>query len=338
MPYSRKEIDDAINRCYEKYGDVKEKRFYNDEELLSIGPVKRVYGSLKNALDKNDIPENGPGYEYSEEEIREELIACYEEYGKVTQKILDNSDNDYPTMKTLRNRFGSLNKILKSFDIPINKKSKYTKDEIDEHLRACYEKYGEVSVAILNNDDELPARPVISRFYGGLPNALKSLGIPAHPNYSEEMYSKKEIDEALNECYNKHGDISSDIFNKDSEFPSITPVLKIYESWKQAIYKNKIPVNRAGSQSYGYGPNWDSKREEVINKDNEECIECGISREEHRNKYKCDLHVDHIIPRSHYYNQVVDVFDYKRANNIDNLRTMCISCHIKSEWRRKNDN
>lgn len=61
-------------------------------------------------------------------------------------------------------------------------------------------------------------------------------------------------------------------------------------------------------------------RDSIIIRDGDKCIECGISREEHRNKYNFDLNVHHI--------------DYNKEN-IDrtNLLTLCLSCHGKTQKR-----
>lgn len=75
---------------------------------------------------------------------------------------------------------------------------------------------------------------------------------------------------------------------------------------------------------------WRNKRIEAIQRDNKKCVNCGIGREEHKNKYGIDLHVDHIKPRKEFIKDNGD-FDYKKANKLDNLRTVCCVCHRKVE-------
>jgi len=69
-----------------------------------------------------------------------------------------------------------------------------------------------------------------------------------------------------------------------------------------------------------YGPNWESKRQEVIQRDNECCSKCGMTRGQHREKFGQDLHVHHIEP-------LREIGDYTKANKLDNLLTLCFRCH-----------
>jgi len=76
----------------------------------------------------------------------------------------------------------------------------------------------------------------------------------------------------------------------------------------------------------GLGPYWGQKREQRLEMDDYECVDCGISVEEHIEKYGCSLHIHHIQPRSDFTDSTGDV-DWNRANKIDNLITLCASCH-----------
>lgn len=71
---------------------------------------------------------------------------------------------------------------------------------------------------------------------------------------------------------------------------------------------------KGGTDSYR-GANWQSRRREVLSRDNEKCTVCG--REE-------SLHVHHIRPFRKFD-------DYKEANNIQNLVTLCSTCHVYAE-------
>ena len=62
-----------------------------------------------------------------------------------------------------------------------------------------------------------------------------------------------------------------------------------------------------------YGDDWDKIRYLVYLRDRFTCQDCGI------NGIRLDIH--HIIP-----------FIANRDNSIDNLITLCRSCHMKQEW------
>lgn len=65
---------------------------------------------------------------------------------------------------------------------------------------------------------------------------------------------------------------------------------------------------------------WRELRERRIEKDKYECVACGHSRQNHKEEFGCDLHVHHITP--------VEQFDNREdADYIENLITLCASCH-----------
>lgn len=77
----------------------------------------------------------------------------------------------------------------------------------------------------------------------------------------------------------------------------------------------------------GRGPNWKEQRERAIQRDGEACRTCGITREQHQEKYGGDLNVDHVVPY-HNFNS------FKKANRLSNLKTLCKSCHRREEAKK----
>lgn len=78
------------------------------------------------------------------------------------------------------------------------------------------------------------------------------------------------------------------------------------------------------------GPNWDKKRRERLNTDDWECVSCGMDNEAHISLHDCGLHVHHIQPRSEFRNGNGEI-DWRKANDISNLITLCASCHQRWE-------
>jgi transposase len=74
-----------------------------------------------------------------------------------------------------------------------------------------------------------------------------------------------------------------------------------------------------------YGPGWTrDKKETVRERDGRQCVDCGMSDNEHRDAYGCTLHVHHIIPARTASNPAV--YNARR-----NLVTLCASCHEHRE-------
>ncbi len=74
-----------------------------------------------------------------------------------------------------------------------------------------------------------------------------------------------------------------------------------------------------------YGPNWPQQRQLVLERDNHRCRTCGASAEEFL------LHVHHIRPFREYGYVPGRNENYRQANQIDNLVTLCPSCHRRAE-------
>ncbi|QLG63079.1 HNH endonuclease [Halorarum salinum] len=93
------------------------------------------------------------------------------------------------------------------------------------------------------------------------------------------------------------------------------------------ISKNKSGENgtnwQGGHDRY-YGPNWNEQRREARERDDYGCQSCGMSNDEHRDEWGEDLHVHHITR--------FGAFDsYQKANRLNNLVTLCRSCHL-GKW------
>ncbi|MCA9925321.1 MAG: DUF1998 domain-containing protein, partial [Anaerolineales bacterium] len=76
-----------------------------------------------------------------------------------------------------------------------------------------------------------------------------------------------------------------------------------------------------------YGPNWQQQRKLVLERDNYRCRTCGALGKDG----SVSLHVHHIRPFREF-GYVPGLNDnYKEANRIDNLVTLCPSCHRRAE-------
>lgn len=78
-----------------------------------------------------------------------------------------------------------------------------------------------------------------------------------------------------------------------------------------------------------YGENWLEQRRKRIDRDGYQCIDCGQTREQHKEEYGVDLIVHHVIPRRRF--NTGEELDWQSANRLTNLRTVCHECHGKWE-------
>lgn len=69
-----------------------------------------------------------------------------------------------------------------------------------------------------------------------------------------------------------------------------------------------------------------SLREVVILRDNEKCVNCGITRKQHKKIYNVDITVNHIDGTGRN--------DKSTNNDINNLETLCLKCHGSKDGKR----
>ena len=69
-------------------------------------------------------------------------------------------------------------------------------------------------------------------------------------------------------------------------------------------------------------------REKAIQRDNEMCITCGMTRMKHKDSFKRDITVDHIDGNGRGKRMG------EQNNSLDNLATLCLPCHGKKDYLR----
>jgi len=99
-------------------------------------------------------------------------------------------------------------------------------------------------------------------------------------------------------------------------------------------YRKLHPKTKDQNQRYADKVLYSGKREAVIARDGGKCVQCGMTREEHRKRWRVDLTIDHIDRKGH------GVPKELKNNNMSNLQTLCRSCHGRkdNEYRKLTDN
>lgn len=98
-------------------------------------------------------------------------------------------------------------------------------------------------------------------------------------------------------------------------------IIRLREYKKNLTPEQKLLQNRKRNAKTHFG-GWDN-REAIVQRDGEKCVNCGITRVEHYERYKQDLHVNH----KDRYGRLVK--KELKNNNPDNLETLCLMCHAK---------
>lgn len=78
-----------------------------------------------------------------------------------------------------------------------------------------------------------------------------------------------------------------------------------------------------------YGPNWTRQRRKAIIRDQARCQRCGTTEAEYKQSVGLLLDMHHIRNKREFVEG--GEFDYEAANKVDNLISLCRSCHQKVE-------
>lgn len=101
-----------------------------------------------------------------------------------------------------------------------------------------------------------------------------------------------------------------------------------------------LSKNQTGEDSHNwnggrlpyYGPNWKQQRRAARKRDGYRCRHCGNSE----NKMRRRLDVHHIIPFRTFGYVAGENDNYKQANALDNLISLCQHCHNAAEHGHSN--
>lgn len=98
---------------------------------------------------------------------------------------------------------------------------------------------------------------------------------------------------------------------------------EVKEKISQSLSGSNHPHWKDGKKR-NYGSSWHEARAERVSKDDFQCQNCGMTRNQHKREYGVDLHVHHITPLREFSQD-------EEPHKMDNLVTLCMACHRKAE-------
>jgi len=128
--------------------------------------------------------------------------------------------------------------------------------------------------------------------------------------------------------YNERVELECEICNETFEVKPacvenrVTCSKECHNEWRSKTFRGENHPNWKGGYKTYYGPSWESQREKRREKDGYECQRCGV--EESNLRRELDVH--HKTPFRNY-----GVENHKKANRIENLISLCESCHHQIE-------
>ena len=100
-----------------------------------------------------------------------------------------------------------------------------------------------------------------------------------------------------------------------------------YQKYRQKNREKLREANKLYKRLYGHSKeHFGGLRKEVLERDNYQCVLCGMSNEAHLEKWGRKITIDHIDGNGRY--------SKKPNNTMENLQTLCLSCHGRKDQLR----
>lgn len=209
---------------------------------------------------------------------------------------------------------------------------KIPEEELIDELKATAEELGRIpSTTDIKEHSEFSAVVYLHRF-GSFENAKAAAGLPASPKPTPDKADKEELRDEIKRLAGELGHTPRlDDLDHHSEYTK-HEFQKTFETWLSAL--ESVGMERywknAADASVRMGENWESQRAAALDRDGAKCRDCGMTREEHTERWGRDLCVHHRRPRDDFLDGEEDTLP-PEANDLENLITLCLRCHRKWE-------
>lgn len=239
--WNRDNIKKALQEYVSVHGDVSEKELKKKNGLPSY-PCIMKYFSEYNSF--SDFKQKELGIENVYKLwTKEETIECGKEFveknGSLTEKDLK-AKNGLPTPKVIYRFFGTINDYQRAIDAPVKNVNQYISREDIE--KAVNDYFGDNERVVESRKvffETFPYKPdIVYKRYGSFDEFCSITGIK-FTNIKVASYSKKDIDDAIHNWIFSGNDIPKAKELTKHGLPSMSSIMKFYESWKEPfiIYK-----------------------------------------------------------------------------------------------------
>ena len=287
------------------------------------------------------------------DDLLEELKRLQQELGR-SPSMSDMSDHGKYSPKAYQNAFSTWNEAKERVGLETTEPAAtYSDGELLDQLREVANDIGKTPTS--QQMDEYPNSPNPVTYkdrFGTWNQAVRKSGL--EPNQRGRIVDEPRKEQLLG----KIQELAEEIDRADAPTArEMDQMSKTEDSWPcQSTIRNVFGSWRAGVKAAGYSPydqgrspehtdpeieidyvpvgkNWFDQREKAIKRDGEACIDCGKSREKHREEHEGrDLLVHHLIPRRRFYDDD-RVTVSNEGNQLKNLVTLCFEHHKKWENR-----
>lgn len=322
-------LKDELRRVADELGEpptVVEMREYgnHDPEVY-----QRRFGSWNGAIQEIGLEPRGR-QSIPRDELLENLTELTKKIGRCPTQDDINTHAEFSSA-VFHKRFGSIQAAREAAGIEIDGdfNSKIPTSVLIEDLqRVALETEGAVFQHTIDEHGTYSSAAYTNRF-GSIGKAREEADIEQPDSYHPPI-SDGDLIEELRRLGNELGHRPSrGEMNELGEYSGNVYRLR-FGSWTAAVERAGFDIDPRPwrGSDVPFGPNWREQRELAIQRDGEECQECGLTRREHREEYGFDLTVHHETPRGAFDSS-------EEADRLENLVTLCAGCHGRIEWDQR---
>ncbi|WP_176696629.1 homing endonuclease associated repeat-containing protein [Haloparvum sedimenti] len=309
-------------------GGTPSEREYGVHGEYSVKTYCKRFGGWNSALRAAGFEPNVE-MNLSEETLTTALQGFAETLGR--PPTTDEMDRSGPyTSDSYKRAFGTWNRALRQAGLEVHSVWNVSEDDLISELNSLAEELGHVPRKDEMRNQGNWSAAVYQEQFGSWNEALRAAGFEPNERWRiprEELLA--ELRAVANEL--GHPPTTTEM-NEHGNF-TIDPYQREFGTWRTALQSADPDYlenyRQSDTETVPFGSNWPQIREEIITRDNESCLRCGMDREAHREKFGRDLPVHHRIPRRRFYNDPDQSVD--DADMPSNLLTLCIPCHRRLE-------
>lgn len=235
------------------------------------------------------------------------------------------------SIKTYQKYFDSWNESLIQSGFEPSRHTNISDEDLINEILRLNEKFGSPPTSADMQNHGIYGKNVYNKRFGSWSSSLKEAGLS--PN--------REVNISTNNLINNLHNVAEELgrtpqYRDLSEYGKYSerPYKDNFGSWNNALQAAGFEPYEypTGEEHWGwegghnpeYGSNWKRQRNKCRERDDYECQECGLSREEHMEKYNRKLEAHHIVPKRKFAS-------VEESNKLENLLLLCIPCHRNIE-------
>ena len=327
-PTPKEDLLADLKAVGEIVGEAPSERTYRQHGEYSVKTYCKRFGGWNSALQAAGF-EPSVEINLSEETLITALQEFAEDLGRAPTS--DEMDQNGPyTAAPYKRVFGTWNRALEQTGLGIHSAWGVSKEDLIAELKRLNEELGHVPRKSEMRDQGKWSGSIYQKRFGSWNEALTAAGFEPNRRWRiprEDLLTElRELAEELG-----HPPTTSEML-EHGKFTT-QPYQRVFGTWRTALQAADPDYLENYCQSdteiVPFGSNWPQIREEIITRDNESCLRCGMGREAHRERFGRDLPVHHRIPRRRFYDDPDQSVD--DADVPSNLLTLCIPCHRRLE-------